>query len=128
LAEKIKFYLEPVFGRSVNVTLKQEAGQFKEFLISRDHLGTFSFDTLSGGTKEQFSAAVRLAMAEVLSADFDDRLPIVFDDAFTNSDENRILNIQPMLDRASQKGVQVIVLTCHPDAYSRLGAKQVMLN
>lgn len=128
LAEKIKFYLEPVFGRSVNVTLKQEAGQFKEFLISRDHLGTFSFDTLSGGTKEQFSAAVRLAMAEVLSADFDDRLPIVFDDAFTNSDENRILKIQPMLDRASQKGVQVIVLTCHPGAYANLGAKQVMLN
>jgi DNA repair exonuclease SbcCD ATPase subunit len=128
LAEKIKYYLEPVFGRTVNVSLKQEAGQFKEFLISRDNIGTFSFDTLSGGTKEQFSAAVRLAMAEVLSADFDDRLPIVFDDAFTNSDENRILNIQPMLDRASQKGVQVIVLTCHPDAYSRLGAKQVMLN
>jgi DNA repair exonuclease SbcCD ATPase subunit len=128
LAEKIKYYLEPVFGRTVNVSLKQEAGQFTEFLISRDNIGTFSFDTLSGGTKEQFSAAVRLAMAEVLSADFDDRLPILFDDAFTNSDENRILNIQPMLDRASQKGVQVIVLTCHPAAYANLGAKQVMLN
>ena len=128
LAEKIKYYLEPVFGRTVNVSLKQEAGQFKEFLISRDNMGTFSFDTLSGGTKEQFSAAVRLAMAEVLSADFDDRLPILFDDAFTNSDENRILNIQPMLDRASQKGVQVIVLTCHPGSYANLGAKQVMLN
>jgi DNA repair exonuclease SbcCD ATPase subunit len=128
LAEKIKYYLEPVFGRTVNVSLKQEAGQFKEFLISRDNMGTFSFDSLSGGTKEQFSAAVRLAMAEVLSADFDDRLPILFDDAFTNSDENRILNIQPMLDRASQKGVQVIVLTCHPAAYANLGAKQVMLN
>jgi uncharacterized protein YhaN len=67
-------------------------------------------------------------MAEVLSADFDNKLPIVFDDAFTNSDENRILKIQPMLDRASQKGVQVIVLTCHPGAYANLGAKQVMLN
>jgi DNA repair exonuclease SbcCD ATPase subunit len=128
LADKIKFYLEPIFGRSVSVTLNQEDGQFKEFLISRDGLGTFSFDTLSGGTKEQFSAAVRLAMAEVLSADFDDRLPIIFDDAFTNSDENRILKIQPMLDRASQKGVQVIVLTCHPDAYASLGATQVLLN
>jgi DNA repair exonuclease SbcCD ATPase subunit len=128
LAEKIEYYLKPIFGPTVSVSLKQEAGQFKEFLISRDNLGTFSFDTLSGGTKEQFSAAVRLAMAEVLSADFDGKLPILFDDAFTNSDENRILKIQPMLDRASQKGVQVIVLTCHPDAYSRLGAKQVMLN
>ena len=128
LAEKIEYYLKPIFGTTVSVSLKQEEGQFKEFLISRDGLGTFSFDTLSGGTKEQFSAAVRLAMAEVLSADFDGKLPILFDDAFTNSDENRILKIQPMLDRASQKGVQVIVLTCHPDAYSRLGAKQVMLN
>lgn len=128
LAEKIEYYLKPVFGPSVSVTLKQEAGQFKEFLISRDKYGTFNFEALSGGTKEQFSAAVRLAMAEVLSADFDNKLPIVFDDAFTNSDKTRILEIQPMLDRASQKGVQVIVLTCHPDAYAKLGVKEIELN
>ena len=97
-------------------------------MISRDGREAFSFDSLSGGTKEQFSAAIRLAMAEVLATDFDNKLPIVFDDAFTNSDKGRIRRIQPMLDLASSRGVQVIVLTCHPESYASLGAKKVMLN
>lgn len=128
LANRINDYLIQLFGGSVNVSIKQEAGEFKEFLISRDGREAFSFDSLSGGTKEQFSAAIRLAMAEVLATDFDNKLPIVFDDAFTNSDKGRIRRIQPMLDLASSRGVQVIVLTCHPESYASLGAKKVMLN
>jgi uncharacterized protein YhaN len=67
-------------------------------------------------------------MAEVLSADFDNKLPVVFDDAFTNSDKGRTKKLQRMLDLAARHGLQVIVLTCHPEAYASLGAKQVMLN
>lgn len=128
LANKINEYLLPLFGGTVKVSIVQEAGEFKEFLISRDGKEAYNFESLSGGTKEQFSAAIRLAMAEVLSADFDNKLPVVFDDAFTNSDKARIKRIQPMLDLAASRGVQVIVLTCHPEAYASLGAKKVMLN
>jgi hypothetical protein len=128
LANKINEYLLPLFGGTVKVGIVQEAGEFKEFLISRDGKEAYNFESLSGGTKEQFSAAIRLAMAEVLSADFDNKLPIVFDDAFTNSDKGRIKKIQPMLDLAARHGLQVIVLTCHPEAYASLGAKKVMLN
>ncbi len=46
----------------------------------------FAFERLSGGMREQLSAAVRLAMAQVLKPAYDDVLPLVFDDAFTNSD------------------------------------------
>jgi DNA repair exonuclease SbcCD ATPase subunit len=128
LANKINEYLLLLFGGTVKVSIVQEAGEFKEFLISRDGKEAYSFESLSGGTKEQFSAAIRLAMAEVLSADFDNKLPVVFDDAFTNSDKGRIRKIQPMLDLAARHGLQVIVLTCHPEAYASLGAKKVMLN
>jgi DNA repair exonuclease SbcCD ATPase subunit len=128
LANKINEYLLLLFGGTVKVSIVQEAGEFKEFLISRDGKEAYNFESLSGGTKEQFSAAIRLAMAEVLSADFDNKLPIVFDDAFTNSDKGRIKKIQPMLDLAARHGLQVIVLTCHPEAYASLGAKKVMLN
>jgi len=128
LANKINEYLLPLFGGTVKVGIVQEAGEFKEFLISRDGKEAYNFESLSGGTKEQFSAAIRLAMAEVLSADFDNKLPVVFDDAFTNSDKGRIKKIQPMLDLAARHGLQVIVLTCHPEAYASLGAKKVMLN
>jgi DNA repair exonuclease SbcCD ATPase subunit len=128
LANKINEYLLLLFGGTVKVSIVQEAGEFKEFLISRDGKEAYNFESLSGGTKEQFSAAIRLAMAEVLSADFDNKLPVVFDDAFTNSDKGRIRKIQPMLDLAARHGLQVIVLTCHPEAYASLGAKKVMLN
>lgn len=127
LADKIGYYLEPIFGREVSVNIVQENSNFKEFNITRKNNETFSFDTLSGGTKEQFSAAVRLAMAEVLSSDYDNKLPIVFDDAFTNTDQERLSKIQPMLDRASEKGIQVIVLSCNPADYVTLGAQQIAL-
>jgi uncharacterized protein YhaN len=97
-------------------------------MLSRDGKEGYSFDSLSGGTREQFSAAVRLAMADILSENFDKKLPVVFDDAFANSDSKRIVNIQPMLYLASKNGIQVIVLTCHPELYVPLGAKQVLLN
>lgn len=128
LANKIKEYLKPIFGTTIKVTIRQEGGEFKEFMLSRDGKEGYSFDSLSGGTREQFSAAVRLAMADILSENFDKKLPVVFDDAFANSDSKRIVNIQPMLYLASKNGIQVIVLTCHPELYVPLGAKQVLLN
>ena len=33
-----------------------------------------------------------------------------------------------MLDRAADRGVQVIVLTCPPSDYTTLGAREVMLD
>ena len=46
----------------------------------------YDFDQLSGGMKEQLTAALRLSMADVLKSEHDGCLPLVFDDAFTNSD------------------------------------------
>jgi uncharacterized protein YhaN len=70
---------------------------------------------------------VRLAIAELLAEGSDGCLPIVFDDAFAYSDPNRVESLQAMLDLAASRGLQIIVLTCSPRDYFRLGATEVTL-
>ena len=88
---------------------------------------TFHFDSLSGGAKEQVAAAARLAMAEILAADHDGCLPVVFDDAFAYTDPERVQSLQRMLSLASLRGLQVILLTCTPTEYSAFGAHETRL-
>jgi uncharacterized protein YhaN len=85
------------------------------------------FDLLSGGTREQVAAAVRLAIAELLSANHDNALPVVFDDAFAYADPERVQTLQRMLDLGASRGLQIIVLSCNPADYAALGARQVNL-
>jgi hypothetical protein len=66
-------------------------------------------------------------MAEVLAEEHGGCLPVVFDDAFTNSDPDRVQKLQRMLDLAAVRGLQVIVLSCNPSEYTGLGAKTVTL-
>lgn len=75
------------------------------------------FSQLSGGLKEQLNAAVRLAIAEALRDSHDGCLPLVFDDAFTNSDPIRLESVGIMLRKAVELGLQVVVLSCDPDPY-----------
>jgi uncharacterized protein YhaN len=89
---------------------------------------TFEFSQLSAGAKEQVAAAFRLAMAEVLAEDYDGCLPVVFDDAFVNSDADRQRALQRLLDLAASRGLQVIVLACRPESYATLGAAIVALD
>ena len=126
LADKVSGYLRQLFGSEASVGIVLTEGRFEKPVLSRS--GTaFDFDTLSGGTREQVAAAFRLAMAEILAADHDGSLPIVFDDAFTHSDPERVRTLQRMLDLAARRGLQVILLTCDPSAYSGLGAATVTL-
>lgn len=130
LSEKIKGYLNFIFGNDINVNISNEAGQFTGISIYRGQqagAGSIDFDNLSGGTREQVAAAVRLAMAEVLAADFNGSLPILFDDAFAYSDPDRIKVLQRMLYHAASKGLQIIVLTCNPADYELLGAKEIAI-
>jgi len=80
----------------------------------------FAFERLSGGMREQLAAAVRLAMADVLKPAYGDVLPLVFDDAFTNTDRDRLAGLRQMLERGLEQGIQIVLLTCHPDDYQQL--------
>ncbi|MBP7728386.1 MAG: SMC family ATPase [Bacteroidia bacterium] len=131
LADRITGYLRCIFGLGVSVKIKDEGGAFTGLSISRRNMvneSPLSFQELSGGAKEQVAAAVRLAMAEVLASDYEGCLPVVFDDAFAYSDPQRIQTIQAMLDyAANQRGLQLIVLSCNPDDYKFLGAKEIRI-
>jgi uncharacterized protein YhaN len=70
--------------------------------------------------REQLAAALRLALAEVLQPAYDHCLPLVFDDAFTNSDRQRLLGLQQMLKHGMAQGLQILLLTCQPEDYSAL--------
>jgi DNA repair exonuclease SbcCD ATPase subunit len=130
LADKMSGYLQCIFGAGARAQVELETNEFRRLVLVRpgSESAVFEFDSLSGGTKEQTACAVRLAMAELLAEDYDGCLPVVFDDAFANSDPERVNRVQRMLDLAASRGLQVIVLTCNPADYAALGAKAVVLS
>jgi DNA repair exonuclease SbcCD ATPase subunit len=127
LADRINAYLQCLFGSSTTLTVRVSEGGIEGLELVRADDSAFGFATLSGGAREQVAAAVRLAMAEILAADHDGCLPVVFDDAFAFSDPQRIQALQRMLDYAARQGLQIILLTCTPGDYAGLGAAQIRL-
>jgi DNA repair exonuclease SbcCD ATPase subunit len=128
LARKISGYLQSLFGADAEAVVAFEDNRLQSIALVRSAQDAAeSFDALSGGTREQVAAAVRLAIAELLSADHDNTLPVVFDDAFAYSDPERVQTLQRMLDLGASRGLQIIVLSCNPADYAALGARQVNL-
>jgi uncharacterized protein YhaN len=130
LTSRVRDYLERLYGDGTSVNVEHDGGRFSRLTLSRRGVGdaTFDFAQLSAGAKEQVAAAFRLAMAEVLAEDYDGCLPVVFDDAFVNSDADRQRALQRLLALAASRGLQVIVLACRPESYATLGAAIVSLD
>ncbi|NVZ08302.1 AAA family ATPase [Allochromatium humboldtianum] len=126
LIGKIGDYLECLFGPEGRAALKLQDGAFQGLALIRP-AGPFAFEVLSGGAREQLGAAVRLAIAEVLAENHGGSLPLVFDDAFANSDPERIQSLHRMLELAARRGLQIIILTCNPADYSSLAARTILL-
>lgn len=125
LNDRVNAYIRCLFGPDASARFELEPdGTLGRLLVSREgaNLGTFEFEVLSSGAREQIGVAVRLAMAQVLAASHGGCLPVVLDDAFANSDPERVRELQRMLDLAAAKGLQIIVLTCNPNDYRALGA------
>jgi len=131
LRAKAEAYLAAMFGKGtrVSLALADDRAGFSDLRVTRPGAASnsFAFGELSGGTQEQVAAALRLAMAEIIAGGSGGCLPIVFDDAFTNSDPERIGMLQRMLDLAATRGLQVIVLSCNPADYHMFGATEIDL-
>ncbi len=127
LAERISGYLECVFGAGARAVLAHSPEGFAGLALVRG-FSTVPFEALSGGTREQVAAAARLALAEILAADFGGCLPVCFDDAFAYADPDRVKVLQTMLDLAASRGLQIIILSCNPTDYRSLGAREVLLS
>ena len=116
LTERIGRYLAEVFPDAPQTSLSYDARSgFKELQWRLGNEATFGFDVLSTGAREQFAAALRVTMAEVLAEAYDGTLPVLFDDAFANSDPERQAGVYRMLQQAADQGLQVILLTCDPE-------------
>jgi len=129
LLEKVGGYMTVVFGAGAKAEARYRDGRFDGLALNRSSqgLGTHGFDQLSGGAREQLGVAFRLAVAEILAAEHDGCLPLVLDDAFANSDPERVKALQLMIHRATQRGLQIILLTCTPADYSGLGGNEIRL-
>ena len=127
LTNRVAEYLRCLYGADTQVSVEYRDGMFQNLTLARPGFGNspFHFSQLSGGSREQVSAAYRLAMAEILAEGHDGCLPVVFDDAFVNSDPARIRGLQGLLDLAASRGLQVIVLACNPNDYGTLGAETI---
>ena len=128
LASRVADYLRPLYGNDTSVAVEYRDGRFNAVTISRPALGNvpFSFAQLSGGGREQVAAAFRLAMAEILAEDHGGCLPVVFDDAFVNSDPGRIRDLHRVLHLGATRGLQIVVLSSNADNYATLGATTVV--
>ena len=69
-----------------------------------------SFGDVSVGTREQIALLLRLSIAEALESF------LILDDHLTQSDPERMAWIRDLLGQAA-KNIQVVVMTCHRDAY-----------
>lgn len=127
LTTRVADYLRCLFGIDATIAVEYQAGQFQSLTLTRPDFGgaAFAFSQLSGGGREQVAAAFRMAMAEILAEDHGGCLPIVFDDAFVNSDPSRVAAVLAMLDLAAVRGLQVIVLSCNHREYDALGATTI---
>lgn len=77
---------------------------------------------LSAGARDQLHFAIRIAISEFLSKR-DDALPLLVDDAFATSDDERARAGMRMLFEQAAGGHQILYVTCHRqrfEAMSRL--------
>ncbi|WP_191964760.1 AAA family ATPase [Synechococcus sp. RSCCF101] len=123
ISERISAYLAPVFAEVPRADLSYDARNgFGDLGWRRGGEAAFPFAVLSTGAREQFAAALRLAMAEVLAEAYEGCLPLVFDDAFAACDPERQQGVHRMLRQAADRGLQVIVLSCDPERSALLEA------
>jgi len=130
LLERVGIYLGSMFEHGARLEIKKEGDGFAEATLVRpnsmDPYPT-PFESLSGGAREQVATAIRLATAEILAENYGGTLPIVFDDAFAFTDRQRIQQVIQMLDLGANRGLQVILLSCTPEDYANLGAKEYII-
>ena len=129
LTDSITQYLTPLLtgpGDACSLSYDTKNG-LGDLTLQRDGL-PLPFASLSGGMREQLNAALRLALADTLRSGHDGCLPMLFDDAFSNTDPDRLEAVLTMLRQAVDRGLQVVVLSCDGAPYRRVADAVVALS
>ena len=112
-----EFAGRPVAGLQLSV-------DFSETAISPVEAGReAALEEMSGGEQEQILLAIRLALAENLTRT--EKHMVVLDDVLLNTDDQRLVRILNYFERHKDQ-MQVVVLTCHPERYSRVLAASLV--
>lgn len=101
---------------------------FQITLSPKDSLQPYEIDYFSYGAQDQAYFALRMAISDILSADFEG-FPLLLDDPFTQYDETRMHGALDFLSSVAQTR-QVFIFTCHKNvtAYSKsLGGTAFLL-
>jgi DNA repair exonuclease SbcCD ATPase subunit len=116
LREEVEDLLERFFGAEMATVEFGE--EFGLETLSRSTDGSFEFDQLSAGAKQQLSVLVRLAMARLIARE--QPHPVFLDDALSDTDPDRFEAIANILHSASQD-LQIVLTTCHHERHRQLG-------
>lgn len=92
--------------------------------LSRSSDGSFAFDQLSTGAKQQLSVLIRLAMARLIAHERPH--PVFLDDALSDTDPERFEAIANIL-RSVAREMQIVLTTCHHDRHRRLGVETMRM-
>lgn len=84
-----------------------------------DGVESGAFGELSLGAREQMGVVARLAYADLLKAAGKPTL-LILDDALVNTDQERLGQMKRVLYDAAKRH-QILVLSCHPQAWQDLG-------
>lgn len=85
------------------------SGDMKITVIT-DHV-TRNIDALSKGTRDAAYISLRIALSELICEE--NMPPLIFDESFTQLDENRTLAMLQMLFDYTADGTQTLLFTCH---------------
>lgn len=96
---------------------------FQITALARDAGHKERFAGLSDGTQEQIAVLTRLAFADML-LDSGHPAMVILDDALAYSDSDRLERMFDVLTEASTR-MQILVLTCRGELFTRLGGKRV---
>lgn len=120
LLQRLQHYLQLLFPGS---TMELDEGLSPQKLIRSQASGQTevgSVDALSFGAREQLGLISRFAYADLLATAGKPTL-LILDDALVHSDEERLAQMKRVIFDASQRH-QVLLFTCHPNAWRDLGA------
>jgi hypothetical protein len=119
LRSKIESLGRHVFGASLQIELDDQLRIIGRVLDGQ----RIPYESLSGGAREQLGIITRLACAMTVAPD--GGVPVILDDALGYSDPQRLDEMGAVLSVAA-RDCQIIILTCVPDRYRRVGAARVV--
>ncbi|MBO8156174.1 MAG: AAA family ATPase [Bacillaceae bacterium] len=125
-------YMPAVMEQASNYFHKLTGGQYQKVMladasdtleVANKNQMRFQPAELSEGTASQLYVSLRLALSDVMNADYG--LPFIIDDAFVHFDRSREQEMHDILQDLAQKQ-QILYFTCHDERLSSFNNEQLL--